>query len=519
MSSVVVKSKKLFSVIKGLYSSVRTMVKNIPFADTIMEFAEKAYALYTDKKAADAVVAHALMLGQDLMLMVQAYHVCLDSFPGMPGKATCEGELKKVETSLKELTSVWQKYASRSFLSKLWNSKEDAKKISKNEESLKEVTLIVTGKINAHVNTQQNIKMESQKKRILALTESLKDLPTRMEMEAAVAEAFAKHGEKLHEDINVVQQIAVKAQLTAEQYAEEVKALEGKLEKKLTADIEAYKIEYAQHQREIAARQEKMSLKLAELVDTTEQHRQDIEALKTANKKQEKELEELKKLVGVLIKTSETNQETALQAYTKARMMELNILTQAMKCPNKGYASKFIPQNENILKAVGLYERKLTLENSKGVETIKWKKNLRWVKEDYEVCTYKTCDGKVLLVMVATKISKPPTSFVVKPGGVPGKPKTLHFAYYPEKKEAQVFLVIHDNSWGPYQNRFSDSSKVVGQLSQLFKNRVERRLAYVKRMSKYVPALTSATEKVNQFGKAVQGLFEGMVGDWCRYVG
>jgi len=130
-----------------------------------------------------------------------------------------------------------------------------------------------------------------------------------------------------------------------------------------------------------------------------------------------------------------------------------------------GYDTRFINQNKDILKRHNLYAKTLYRSKKIGDVDIKWKQQKRcfWgCKEKYSLHQYYEYGSKANVFIYFAPGASAPRS--LSTNGYSSGGKKLHFGYTyisgkatNGQKVGSVFFVVHPNSWGPFQKRFSTS--------------------------------------------------------------
>lgn len=135
-----------------------------------------------------------------------------------------------------------------------------------------------------------------------------------------------------------------------------------------------------------------------------------------------------------------------------------------------GYDTEFTSDNMQKLKDAGLYNEKLTFNQTENTELeVTWQQAKRDLglgsAEKYSLNTYHTKNSSKVSVFVAKTCGNAPHSF--NTSGYSQGGGCLHFALIHGAgttkggneigNEDGIFFVIHPNAWGPYQKRFAQS--------------------------------------------------------------
>ena len=195
------------------------------------------------------------------------------------------------------------------------------------------------------------------------------------------------------------------------------------------------------------------------------------------------------------------------------------------------YYEQFTDGSKQLLKAFNLENKRLVRDDSvqPSTETIKWTQTSRcWFgcKEEYRLVDYYEDGDKknpVMKVFVAKKaFNDPPQEF--QTSGHQGK---LHFGYlYYGDENSAIFLVLHDNSWRPYQHRFKTNtftkwfnaglSKALGTAGSLAAGAAAG-VAMGAAFGSIVPGIGTVIGAAT--GLVISQFSDDVFGDYLRYIG
>jgi len=190
-----------------------------------------------------------------------------------------------------------------------------------------------------------------------------------------------------------------------------------------------------------------------------------------------------------------------------------------------GYDTKFIDQSKDILKKHHLYAKTLHSPEYIGESEITWKQQMRcwWsCSEKYTLYKYTTEDGAHVFIYFAPKVSAPST--LSTNGYQQGKNK-LHFGYtYTSGKATNgetigsIFFVVHPNSWGPFQKRFS-TSLLTGSTLQVIAMAVDKGGAAAGAAAGTAIGGPIGTAVGGAIGFVAGDAVDRFAGDYLRYIG
>mmetsp|Transcript_21381 Transcript_21381/g.34502 ORF Transcript_21381/g.34502 Transcript_21381/m.34502 type:complete len:423 (-) Transcript_21381:237-1505(-) len=237
----------------------------------------------------------------------------------------------------------------------MWCAEKDAKRIADNEAKLKEVTLIVIGSVNADINQAQNEKLFEEARKIEQIEKTLKEMPTYMQMEAAIRDLVDKNkGESLKE-IEKIKKIALAAQLNRDDLEEELEAKldRDEFQKELDkirnemdmAVMNAYQGEFFERMKTVKAEQEVIQDKMDQINKDLQEIREDIDDLKAENKRLKADYKEMEKNVDYLMKKERKRVEHQDERMElMKRILKLELEKQERKCEE--YEKKYAELQE-----------------------------------------------------------------------------------------------------------------------------------------------------------------------------